>query len=180
MNANAPAAVYDSRIPAPEDCITRLLIDRRAREMPDKIFSLFPGGDGWTYRQLRDAVVQTALGLQQLGVKQGDNVLIWMPNGSDAVRAIFAANYLGAVAIPVNTAYRGRLLEHVLRNSQAKLIVLHADLQPRLADIDCSALTQAVVLGGAAAPHRSLRVHDPEALSPLPAALAPLEQPILP
>ena len=49
-------------------------------------------------------MVQTALGLQQLGVKQGDYVVVWMPNGSDAVRAIFAANYLGAVAVPVNIA----------------------------------------------------------------------------
>src|SRR5438477_2849734 len=157
MNAETIATstqIHDHRIPAPEDCITRLLVDRRARETPDKVFSLFPDGSSWTYRQLRDAVVQTALGLQQLGVRQGDNVLVWMPNGSDAVRAIFAANYLGAVAIPVNTAYRGRLLEHVLRNSQATLIVLHADLQPRLADIDCAALTQAVVLGGNASPHK--------------------------
>ena len=66
MNANAPAMMYDRRIPAPEDCITRLLIDRRARETPDKIFSLFPDGSSWTYRQLRDAVVQTALGHARL------------------------------------------------------------------------------------------------------------------
>src|SRR3974390_3407070 len=92
MDATAQAKVYDPRVPAAEDCIARLLIDRRARETPDKVFSLFPDGSSWTYRQLRDAVVQTALGLQQLGVKQGDNVLIWMPNGSDAVRAIYAAN----------------------------------------------------------------------------------------
>src|SRR2546423_13469899 len=180
MNANAPATIYDRRIPAPEDCITRLLIDRRARETPDKVFSLFPDGSSWTYRQLRDAVVQTALGLQQLGVRQGDNVLIWMPNGSDAVRAIFAANYLGAVAIPVNIAYRGRLLEHVVRNSLAKIIVVHADLEQRLADIDCSALTQAVVLGGEPSSHKSLKVHGAAALSPTPALLASLDRPIVP
>jgi crotonobetaine/carnitine-CoA ligase len=180
MDATTPAKVFDPRIPAPEDCVARLLIDRRARETPDKVFSLFPDGSSWTYRHLRDAVVQTALGLQQLGVKQGDNVLIWMPNGSDAVRAIYAANYLGAVAIPVNIAYRGRLLEHVIRNSQAKIIVVHADLQPRLADIDCSALTQAVVLGGDPSPHKSLKVHPGSTLAPAPAPLAPLDRPIVP
>src|SRR4029079_15264336 len=132
MNANAPGKVYDRRIPASDDCITRPLIDRRARETPDEAFSLFPDGSSWTYRQLRDAVVQTALGLQKLGVKQGDRVLCWMPNSADAVRVLFAANYLGAVSVPVNIAYRGRLLEHVIRNSEAKLMVLHAELQSRL------------------------------------------------
>jgi crotonobetaine/carnitine-CoA ligase len=180
MTANVSATIYDRRIPAPEDCITRLLIDRRARETPDKVFSLFPDASSWTYRQLRDAVVRTALGLQRLGVKQGDRVLCWMPNGSDAVRTLFAANYLGAVAIPVNIAYRGRLLEHVLRNSEARLIVLHADLQPRLADIDCAALTQAVVLGGTPVAHARLRVHGSDALSPAPGNLEPLERPIAP
>ena len=48
MNANVPGKVYDRRIPAPDDCITRPLIDRRARETPDKIFSLFPDGSSWT------------------------------------------------------------------------------------------------------------------------------------
>ena len=60
MNATTPAKVFDPRIPAPEDCITRLLIDRRGRETPDKVFSLFPDGSSWTYRQLRDAVVRVA------------------------------------------------------------------------------------------------------------------------
>ena len=50
MDATTPAKVFDPRIPAPDDCITRLLIDRRARETPDKVFSLFPDGSSWTYR----------------------------------------------------------------------------------------------------------------------------------
>jgi crotonobetaine/carnitine-CoA ligase len=107
-------------------------------------------------------------------------VLCWLPNGADAVRTLFAANYLGAVAIPVNTAYRGRLLEHVLKTSQARIIVLHADLLSRLVEIDCATLTQAVAFGGAPAPHPALLVHGADALSPTPGTLDPLERPIQP
>ena len=134
--------LYDPRIPPREACIVGEAIDRWARDNPDKVFVMFADGTSWTFQQLRDVVRQTALGLQQLGVKQGDYVIWWLPNGPDALRVSFAINY-GAINVPANLAYRGNLLAHVVRNSQAKLIVLHADLLPRLDDIDCAALTQA-------------------------------------
>ena len=154
--------LYDPRIPPRENCIVSEAIDRWARDNPDKVFVLFADGTSWTFRQLREVVRQTALGLQQLGVRQGDYVMSWLPNGPDALRISFAINYLGAVNVPANLAYRGNLLAHVVRNSQAKLIVLHADLLPRLDDIDCAALTQGVVLGGAPRPHKTLQLHPAE------------------
>ena len=75
-------------------------------------------------------------------------MLSWLPNGPDAIRIWFGLNYLGAVYVPINLAYRGGLLAHVVANSDAKLIVAHADLVGRLADIDRAALTTAVVLNG--------------------------------
>ena len=77
-------------------------------------------------------------------------MLSWLPNGPDAIRIWFGLNYLGAVYVPINLAYRGGLLAHVVANSDAKLIVAHADLVGRLADIDRAALTAAVVLNGEA------------------------------
>ena len=174
------SALYDPRIPKSEDCIVADAIDRWARDNPHKVFVLFADGTSWTFRQLRDVVRQTAIGLQQLGVKQGDYVISWLPNGADALRVSFAINYLGAINVPANLAYRGNLLAHVVRNSQAKLIVLHADLLPRLDDIDCAALTQGVVLGGPPRGHAMLRLHAAEALSPASGSLAPPERPIAP
>ena len=66
-----------------------------------------------------------------LGVAQGDKVLSWLPNGPDAIRVWFGLNYLGAVYVPINLAYRGGLLAHVVANSDARLIVAHADLLGR-------------------------------------------------
>jgi carnitine-CoA ligase len=172
--------LYDPRIPPRESCIVSEAIDRWARDNPDKVFVLFADGTSWTFHQLREVVRQTALGLQKLGVGQGDYIISWLPNGPDALRVSFAINYLGAVNVPANLAYRGNLLAHVVKNSQAKLIVLHADLLPRLDDIDCAALTQGVVLGGAPRPHARLRFHPAETLSPSSGALAPPERPIQP
>ena len=40
-----------------------------------------------------------------------------MPNTIDCLRVWFGINWLGATYVPINTAYKGRLLEHVLAKS---------------------------------------------------------------
>ena len=76
--------------------------------------------------------IRTANALRALGVKQGERVLVWLPNGADCLRAWFGLNYLGAVFVPINTAYRGALLEHAIALSEARLVIAHAELCPRL------------------------------------------------
>src|ERR1700677_2136791 len=115
-------------VPAPEVCVLRPLLDRRATETPDKVFAKFPDGTFWTYRTMRDITMKTAAALQALGVRQGDHVLSWLPNGGDALRVWFGLNYIGAVYVPINLAYKGSLLQHVVRNSAARLMVAHGDL----------------------------------------------------
>ena len=170
----------DKRIPAPDACVLRPLLERRAAETPDKVFARFADGAEWTYRQMLQIAERTAIGLQALGVKQDDKVLSWLPNGPDAIRAWFGLNWLGAVYVPINLAYKGRLLEHVVENSDAKLIVAHADLVGRLADINRAKLEAAVVLGGPTTSVPGLALHPPAALEPNSGALAPLARPIAP
>ena len=55
---------------------------------------------------------------------------------------LFGANFLGAVYVPVNTAYRGRLLEHVIALSDAKVLVADLNYLPRLQNIDTAALSR--------------------------------------
>jgi len=170
---------HDKRVPASEDCVLREVLERRAAQTPDKIFAIFADGMRWTYRQTLQIARQAALGFQRLGVQQGENVLSWLPNGPDAIRVWFGLNYIGAVYVPVNLAYRGRILEHVVDNSDAALIVAHADLYGRLADIDRAKLKQAVVIGGAPAAMSGMATHDPDALSPS-GEPAPLSREIVP
>src|SRR5690606_23812718 len=97
-------------------------------------------------------VEETATGLQALGVAQGDPVLLLLPNTLDAVCCLFAANHLGAICVPVNPAYKGRLLEHVVHNSGARLAIVHPDVVAELVSIERSELTTVVVLGTSALP----------------------------
>lgn len=169
----------DTRVPARTTCVLRYLLDQWAADRPDNPYVVFEDDSHWTYAGLRERVISVAVGLQRLGVRQGDHVAVWLPNSRDALLVFYAINYLGAVFVPFNTAYRGNLLEHVLRNSDATLLVAHAGLLDRLEDADASHIDTVVVIGGGVAPARFRTVGYAE-LCGEEAELVPPSQPIEP
>ena len=175
------APTTDPRVPARDRVVTRDLMDRFDRECPDKVYIEFgDNGEQWTYRDFRTMVIQTAIGLQQLGVAQGDHVLVWLPNSREHLRVFFALNYLGAVFVPINTAYKGAVLAHVIDNADAKLAIVHADLAPRLEGVPLAGLKAAVVVGERR-PCPGLPTHFyADVLLPKSGTLAPLTRPIEP
>ena len=96
------------------------------RQQPDKVFVKVSATVEVTYSRMRELAASTAAGLARLGVSAGANVVVWMPNTVDCLRVWFGINWLGATYVPINTAYKGRLLEHVLRNAGARILVMHA------------------------------------------------------
>ena len=95
------------------------MLQRRAAAQPDAPFAHFEDGSAWTFAQALAQTRRTAAALQRLGVKAGDHVNVCLPNDADAVRVWFAINWLGAVFVPVNLAYRGHMLEHVVADARA-------------------------------------------------------------
>jgi crotonobetaine/carnitine-CoA ligase len=172
--------MLDKRMPPRDACVMRDLIDRHARNMPDKPFALFADGSVWTFAELRDQVRGCAEALQRMGVRQGDFVVVWLPNGSDCLRVMLALNYLGAVYVPINTSYRGGLLAHVIDNSGARLMIADAQLVERLKDTPHAELRDVVVVGGAAAAVPGLSLHPQSMLTGEPDALRPSEREIEP
>ncbi|HEX6992914.1 MAG TPA: AMP-binding protein [Gammaproteobacteria bacterium] len=134
--------------PARDECVVRELLIRRADECPDRDFVLFEHGERWTYAEALAHVRRFAAGLDALGVRPGNFVLSWQANGPTAVKTFLALNYLGAVYVPINTSYRGKLLEHVVRSASARLMLADGRLVDRLNGIDRGALEAVVVLGG--------------------------------
>ncbi len=171
----------DPRIPPRRAVVVRDLIERWAHEIPEKVFVHFEDNDEtWTYRQLRDNIVQTALGLQQIGVRQGDHVLVWLPNCRENLRVFLASNYLGAVYVPINTAYKGSLLAHVIDNADAEIAVVHADLVDRLNEVPLGKLRKLVVVGSPKAADRLETFRYCDVLLPRSGRLAAPPRPIEP
>ncbi|GGC87358.1 AMP-binding protein [Chelatococcus reniformis] len=164
-----------ARIPSADDCVLGPLLERRAREQGDKVFARLADGREWTYAEALADTRRIAAALQGLGVKHGDRVLCWLPNGIEQLQIWFGLNYLGAVFVPINLAYKGRILEHVIQNSDAALIVAHRDLAPRLAGIELHRLARAVVLGGEAELPPALKALSAKALDGDPATVEPAD-----
>lgn len=142
----------EARIPRREECVTGELLRRWAVERPSRRFVEFADGTGWTFAETLARVDRAAGGLAALGVRHGDVVLAWLPNGAEAVVTWLAANWLGAAYMPLNTAYRGSLLQHAIALSGARVAVVHAILAPRLAEVATGQLRHVVVVESDSAP----------------------------
>jgi crotonobetaine/carnitine-CoA ligase len=153
------------RLPNASECVVRELLIQRAAERPDADFMLFESGERWTYAGALERVERTAAGLESLGVSRGDFVLSWQGNSPTAVATFLALNYLGAVYVPINTSYRGGLLEHVIRRSGASLMLADGRLIERLASIDTAGLRSVVVLGDERPNFRAIELVGEEALT---------------
>jgi len=142
-----PSVLFDPRIPPRERCVTRYLIDNLADEKGSEDFAVFQDGEIWSYAQLRQKVRKLAGGFHDQGVGRGDHVAVWMFDSKEAILTFFAINYLGAVFVPLNTAYKGQVLSHVLNVSDAKVIVAHGQLLERLGEVDVAQIEKAIAVG---------------------------------
>ncbi|MEL0088645.1 MAG: AMP-binding protein [Halieaceae bacterium] len=142
-----PAPLFDPRVPPRERCVTRYLIDNFAEDKGTETFAVFQDGEVWSYEQLRQKVRQLAGGFHEQGVSRGDHVAVWMFDSKEAILTFFAINYLGAVFVPMNTAYKGQVLSHVLNVSDAKILVAHGQLLERLGEVDLAQIEKAISVG---------------------------------
>jgi long-chain acyl-CoA synthetase len=71
-------------------------------------------------------------GFDAIGVGPGDSVALMLRNDFPFLEATFAVGRLGAHAVPINWHFMADETEHILRDSAAKAIVVHADLLPQI------------------------------------------------
>jgi carnitine-CoA ligase len=127
------SAAYVAEGTYPADiCVLRYALERNARAKPDEIFAAFEGGERWTFAQTLQQVEGLASNLHELGVRQGDHVVLVLSTSALALRAMFAINYLGAVYVPVNPALKGSSLEHVLHNADSAFAIVHDSVLDRV------------------------------------------------
>ena len=104
-------------------------LDAVAGRNPDKIF-VEMSGRKLTYRHFQDNVSRTAGMFQAMGVNQGDRVCLFMPNCVEYQYCWFGLALLGAIGVPINTAYKRDESAYILNDSEAKALVAHRSLLP--------------------------------------------------
>src|SRR5580698_4654760 len=107
------------------------LVDRSAALYGDRIaWSFFERGEHVTFIEAQLLSSRAAGLLRKWGVRRGDKVAVMAENSPAYLVAWLALARLGAAIVPINTRYTSRELEHVLRLSQAKLLVVDIALLP--------------------------------------------------
>jgi fatty-acyl-CoA synthase len=98
-----------------------------------------------TYAALADEAARLATGLRSLGVGAGDRVALWLPNLPAWLTTFFACGRLGAIAVAVNTRFRGHEVQDIVSRAGCKALVFwpgfrHIDFAGILAECDPAAL----------------------------------------
>ncbi len=107
------------------------ILENKAKKNRDKIYLHFKDRE-ITYQETNEYANRLANGFLSLGVKRGDRVSVMLPNLPEFLFTWFSLARLGAVDSPINTAYKGDLLRHVITNSSSKILLIHEEFLERI------------------------------------------------
>lgn len=132
--ANAANATHAAGA-VPGEIVLTDLLRRRGRDAPDEPAVQEVGGRELTWRGVLDESLRWADAYRRIGVVAGEHVATMMPNSVDAYFAWLGVAWLRAIEVPINNMYRARMLEYVVRNSGARVVVVSARFLDRLAEV---------------------------------------------
>ena len=96
---------------------------------PDKLF-LEISGQKFTYRQFQRLTAAAAGMFTEMGLYKGDRVCLFLPNCPEFLLCWFGLSTMGAICVPINTAYKRDEAAYILNNSRARMLVAHDSLLP--------------------------------------------------
>jgi long-chain acyl-CoA synthetase len=80
-------------------------------------------GSAISFSRLSELVDRAAAGLQELGVRRGDRVVVYLPNTPQWVVVWAALQQSGAIAVPVTPFYGARELAYICRDAGARVVL---------------------------------------------------------
>ena len=103
------------------------VLEHHAIRTPDKPLAVF-GDETVTYGEMATRAAALAAGLHERGVGAGDVVGLLSYNCTEFLETIFAANHLGAIAMPINWRLAAPELRYILDHSEARALVCDESL----------------------------------------------------
>lgn len=107
---------------------------RSASNFPESIAYIY-GDKSVTYQELNQKVDQLAAGLYVQGIRKGDGVALILGNSPEFLIAYYGILRLGAFVVPINPFYTQGEIKYLLDNCQAKAVITHVSVKPKLSEV---------------------------------------------
>lgn len=111
-------------------------------EMLENTVTTYPDKEGFIYGNVRltfkefDTIVnRIAAGLEKHGVRKGDHVAILLGIQLEFPLTFFALMKLGALAVPLNTRFKGEELAYEINDSESKLLIVDEEYWPFIGSV---------------------------------------------
>ncbi|MDI3559142.1 ATP-dependent acyl-CoA ligase [Bradyrhizobium sp. Arg816] len=119
----------------PSDRILSTILTRQAERYGDRVL-LVAGEARWSFAQTAAIAAASAQALVDAGIKPGDRVALMCSNRPEFLQVYLGCAWLGAIAVPINTALRGFQLSHIFRNSRPALLVVEAQFVDAIESVE--------------------------------------------
>jgi crotonobetaine/carnitine-CoA ligase len=123
---------------------------KQSQRIGDKTFLEFENSN-WTFSEVNSKSLAVAKGLLTLNVKSQSGVLVMLPNCPEMIFSWFGCAMIRAVNIPINPYLMGDILARPFIDSQAEIIIIHADFLKVLNTLPenvISTIKNIVIVGG--------------------------------
>ncbi|MEN8241601.1 MAG: long-chain fatty acid--CoA ligase [Chloroflexota bacterium] len=138
-DVGVPETIEYPKIPSFE------LLERAAKKYPDQPCTIFKGAV-ITYREMNEITDSLAAGFDDLGVRKGDRVGVFIPNTPQFVIAYYALLKIGAVVVATNPLYTQREIIYQVNDAGVEIMVLMSNNYETVKEIqDQTKIKQLVV-----------------------------------
>lgn len=96
--------------------------ERIAENFPDRVALVYLG-EKFTYRRLRELIYRFATALYEMGVRDNDRVMLYIPNCPQWLIAFLAIQKIGGVPVPTSPIYTPFEISYQLKDCEAETII---------------------------------------------------------
>src|SRR5512136_1497069 len=97
-------------------------IERACEKYPDRTALLYLG-QRFSYRNFLELIYRFATALYDLGVRDNDKVMLYIPNCPQFLIGYFGAQQIGAIPVPVSPIYTPYEIKYLINDSGAETVL---------------------------------------------------------
>jgi long-chain acyl-CoA synthetase len=96
--------------------------DRACEKYPHKTAIIYIG-QRFSYIEMRELIHRFATALHDLGVRDNDRVMLYIPNCPQFLIGYFGAQHIGAIPVPVSPIYTAYEMRYLINDAEAETVL---------------------------------------------------------